>query len=544
MCGIFGFINNEPIDKDLFKTLSIEGDKCRKRGPDITVTNNIYKNIFLMFHRLKINDISDQANQPMVHPNDDNILLMCNGEIYNCNNLKQKYNINTKSNSDCEIILHLYSKFGIEKTLLELDGVFAIMLLDKNKEICYVARDPIGVRSLYYGYNTYSIGFASEAKCLTNICDTVKPFKTGSYIRIDLNLNNLDYNCITNYKFYDFIYKLKDCDDIDIIKNNIKAKLSLAVEKRLLSDRPIGCLLSGGLDSTLITGLVKKFIKNNKLRTFSIGLEGAEDLKFAREAAEHIGTDHTDVIVSPDEMFNAIPDVIKEIESYDITTVRASTPMYLLCKYIKKNTDITVIFSGEGSDEASGSYLYFHNAPNEEEFQKEIVRLMEDLQYFDVLRCDKTSAANSLEVRVPFLDKNFIDYYMSINPKYKIPQKNKIEKHLLRSSFDNNNLIPQSILWRKKEAMSDGVSSLEKPWFEIIQDKIETIISDEELKNCSKIYSYNTPKTKEALYYRNLYSLNLKKCDTNIPYLWLPKWSNENTDPSARKLNIYNQSCT
>ena len=544
MCGIFGFINNNPIDKNLFKTLSIEGEKCKKRGPDNTIINNSYENIFLMFHRLKINDTSDEANQPMMHPSDEKILLMCNGEIYNCKILKKKYNITTKTNSDCEIILHLYKKFGIKKTVSELDGVFAIILLDKNKNVLYVARDPIGVRSLYYGYNKSSIGFASEAKCLALVCDIVKPFRTGSYIEINLNLNNIDYSSIINHKFYEFKYKIKSCDNIHVIKNNIKTKLTYAVEKRLLSDRPIGCLLSGGLDSTLITGLVKNFMKNNILRTFSIGLEGAEDLKFAREAAEYIGTDHTDVIVSPDEMFDAIPNVIREIESYDVTTVRASTPMYLLCKYIKQHTDITVIFSGEGSDEASGSYLYFHNAPNENEFQKEIVRLMKDLQYFDVLRCDKTSAANSLEVRVPFLDKNFIDYYMSIDPKYKIPKKNKIEKYLLRDSFDSENLIPKSILWRKKEAMSDGVSSLKKPWFEIIQDKIENIISDEELDKCSEIYSHNTPKTKEALYYRNLYSRELKNHDKNIPYLWLPKWSNENLDPSARKLNVYNHSST
>tara|TARA_B100000963_G_scaffold362015_1_gene402065 strand:- start:3215 stop:4885 length:1671 start_codon:yes stop_codon:yes gene_type:complete len=543
MCGIFAYISCNIIKEDLLQKINIEGMKCKKRGPDNTVTKMVDNNKFLMFHRLKINDMSEQGNQPIVHPDDFNITLICNGEIYNWKELADANNFNTKSTSDCEIIVHMYKKYGIEETIQKLDGVFAFVLIDKNKNIIHAARDPIGVRSFYIGTSKDSLVLASECKNLDNLSESIIQFKPGSFISIDFN--KLPKN-ISDIVFNDY-YKLmlnkqnwrlnSDINEKTILKK-IRDKLDSAIEKRLLSDRPIGCLLSGGLDSSLITALVAKKL-NRRIKTFSVGLEGSVDLDCAQKVANYVGTDHFQLKLSIDEMFNSIPEVIKEIETYDITTIRASTPMYLLSKYIKENTDITVLFSGEGSDEASGSYLYFHNAPNENDFDSEIERLMTDLSYFDVLRCDKSTASAGLEVRVPFLDKAFLEYYLGIHPKFKIPKNYKIEKYLLRKTYDDN-LLPDDILWRTKEGMSDGVSSQTKAWYEIIQDKIDTLISDEEFLNNAKKFAHNTPLSKESYYYRKIFESNLTNRSSIIPYFWMPKWSGEVNDPSARVLNVYN----
>ncbi len=544
MCGIFAYISCNNIKEEVLQKINIEGMKCKKRGPDNTVTKMVDNNKFLMFHRLKINDMSEQGNQPIVHPDDFNITLICNGEIYNWKELADINNFNTKSTSDCEIIVHMYKKYGIEETIQQLDGVFAFVLIDKNKNVIHAGRDPIGVRSFYIGTSKDSFVLASECKNLDNLSESIIQFKPGTFISI--NFNKLPKN-VSDIIFKDYYkmmqnkldWRLKSDTDEKTILSKIKDKLDKAIEKRLLSDRPIGCLLSGGLDSSLITALVAKKL-NRRIKTFSVGLEGSVDLDCAQKVVDYVGTDHFQLKLSVDDMFDSIPEVIREIETYDITTIRASTPMYLLSKYIKENTDITVLFSGEGSDEASGSYLYFHNAPNENEFDNEIERLMTDLSYFDVLRCDKSTASTGLEVRVPFLDKEFLKYYLGIHPKFKIPKNYKIEKYLLRKAYDNN-LLPDEILWRTKEGMSDGVSSQTKAWYEIIQDKIDTIISDEEFSNKSKTFTHNTPLSKESYYYRKIFESNFNNRSSIVPYFWMPKWSGEVNDPSARVLNVYNQ---
>ena len=269
-----------------------------------------------------------------------------------------------------------------------------------------------------------------------------------------------------------------------------------------------------------------------------MGLRGSVDLTYARMVAEHLNTDHYELILNKDDMFNAIDDVIYYIESYDTTTVRASTPMYLLTKYIKDNFDIKVLFSGEGSDEASGSYLYFRNAPNKQSFYEETIRLLKDLNYFDVLRGEKSIASWGLEARVPFLDKEFIDYYMSIDPGLKIPARwNGVEKFLLRVAFEYD--LPKEIVWRTKEAFSDGVSSKSESWYSIIQEKVNKQITDNDLYEGMKTCSYNTPQLKESLYYREIFSNNYRGFEKTIPYLWLPKWSGNIKDPSARILGCY-----
>ena len=536
MCGIFAYISNTPIDQLRLELITKEGMKCKKRGPDNTVTRKINNN-FLMFHRLKINDISDAGNQPLSHPDDYNLTLICNGEIYNHKDLIKKHSFNTKSNSDCEVILHMYNKFGIEETIKSLDGVFAFLLIDNNTKKIYIGRDPIGIRSLYIGDDSDgNIVIGSECKNLTNICNNVEPFPPGNYTTLNTDIIHNGISDLEFIKYYYYDYPISNFETDEIL-SNINEKLCKAIDKRLLSERPVGCLLSGGLDSSLITALVAKHFKKEDLCTFSIGFEGSEDLKYAKIVADHLNTRHFEYIVTEQMMIQSIEDVIRDIETYDITTIRASTPMYLLSKYIKNNTDITVLFSGEGSDEASGSYMYFHNAPDSNSFNKETVRLLKDLQYFDVLRSDKSTASNGLEVRVPFLDKEFLQYYMQIDPDLKIPN-GKIEKYLLRKAFDNG-LLPDEILWRSKEAFSDGVSSKKKSWFEILQCHINNIITDEEFEESASKYKHNPPKLKEALYYRRIFDKHFSNRDSIIPYYWLPKWNGEINDPSARILNSY-----
>lgn len=529
MCGIFGVINNDEISEEKHRMLFNEGNKIKYRGPDNTQVL-VINNIFLMFHRLCINDLSIKGNQPMKLNMYPNIILLCNGEIFNYNELLECNKFKVYSKSDCEIIIHMYVKYGIEKTLEQLSGDFAFILIDLEKNKKYLARDPFGVRSLYIGKtdNDETI-FGSELKCLTQIGKDITQFSPGCWLDLDEN----DYK-----RFYHYNYKIISNQTQSDIIFNIKSKLEEAVNKRLLSDRPVGCLLSGGLDSSIIASILKKYYKGKTLKTFAVGLKNSVDLKYAKIVADYLETDHYELLLDEDDMFNAIENDIYFIESYDTTTVRASTPMFLLTNYIKNNFDITVLFSGEGSDEASGSYLYFRNAPNSISFYNETVRLLKDLCFFDVLRSEKSVACAGLEARVPFLDKDFIEYYMAIDPALKNPENcNGVEKYLLRLSFES--YLPKEIVWRTKEAFSDGVSDKDNSWYSIIQNKVNKIISDSEFNDCHSKYFHNKPILKESLYYRKIFEKNYKSCDKTIPYFWLPKWSGDIHDPSARILNCY-----
>jgi asparagine synthase (glutamine-hydrolysing) len=324
--------------------------------------------------------------------------------------------------------------------------------------------------------------------------------------------------------------------------------LDEAVRKRVVgtTERPIACLLSGGLDSSIITALVNKhYTGKERLKTFSIGMTGSEDVKHARMVADHLGTDHTEIIFGPDELFQAIPEVIEMIESYDTTTVRASVGNYLIGKYISQNTDVKVVFNGDGSDEVTGGYLYFLKAPNNLAFDKECRRLVADIHTFDVLRSDRCISSNGLEPRTPFLDKNFVDYFMSIPIELRNPLSNKMaldedrvcEKYLLRKAIAETapTLLPDNIIWRTKEAFSDGVSGCESLWYEVIQKKVETMKFDVPVS-----WTHNTPQTLEQTYYRTIYESLFPGTATNIPYFWMPKFVKAN-DCSARTLEIYSK---
>ena len=327
---------------------------------------------------------------------------------------------------------------------------------------------------------------------------------------------------------------------MDSIYHNVRQLLTEAVDKRLMSDRPIGCLLSGGLDSSLIAALVARNYEPGTLETFSIGLKGSTDLYFAKKVAEHIKTKHHHIELEESDFLNAIEEVIYAIESYDTTTVRASVGNYLVSKYIKENTDCTVIYNGDGSDEVCGSYLYLKNAPDPESFHNECKKLLREIHCFDVLRSDRCVSENGLEPRTPFLDKAFVNYYMSIEPRLRMSDS-RMEKYILRQSFNNTNLLPDDVLWRQKEAFSDGVSGKEKSWFEVIQDMVESKISDQQFESFKDSHPFNTPLLKESMFYRMIFEKHFGDKHANvIPHFWMPQWCGEQIDPSARVLSVYN----
>lgn len=527
-----------------------------RRGPESSKLIYPTPQVIAGFHRLAINGLDEVSMQPIWL---NNVMLICNGEIYNYKKIYAELNIVPTTNSDCEVILHLYERFGIEHTLRMLDGVFAFAIYDATKEQIFVARDPYGVRPLYMWKSDYQFVFASELKIATMFhqkCQAphVEQFPPGHYMTLNCHkvFKTWLQNAMTQYHtvsvFSSYLTPTSMHENIAYYLNN-------AVIKRCLTtDRPIACLLSGGLDSSLIAALVNNFYASSfdtpkQLETYSIGLADSEDLKYARIVANHLGTKHTEVIISEDDFFNAIPSVIEAIESYDTTTVRASIGNYLLGKYISEHSDAKVIFNGDGSDELCGGYLYMHKCPDSVEFDRETKRLLKDIHLFDVLRSDKCISSHGLEPRTPFLDKSFVQYYLSIPPSERFhPRENQCEKYLLRSSFEHmyhpTPLLPPSILWRTKEAFSDGVSSHGRSLYTILQQKIETIegINEDYANDCATIYKdvHLSPKTLEQYYYRRLFDGFYPKNAKIVPYFWMPKYTNS-TDPSARTLTtLYN----
>jgi len=530
MCGIIFVPNCANVPR---KTLIGASEKLRPRGPDK------YQNLFMAggffgFQRLCINDLTMKGMQPFV---DDKYIVVCNGEIYNHQELRRavEQKDGTKEwlgTSDCEVIAPLIDQFGLDIALKMIRGVFAFVLFNRRDKTFIVCRDAVGIKSLYVGERRGGpLAFASELKALDSFCQSIEMFPAGHVYH-----SRRGMRCWADLNFSSPRKSLSRYSNFneEEIKNRMVDILTNCVNIRCeTTDRPVGCFLSGGLDSSLVASLVAKYMKKTKLLTFSVGMEGATDLIAARKVADYIGSEHHELVVSKEDMIAAIPRVIERIESYDITTVRASTGMVLLSDYIKKNFDTTVIFSGEGADELSGSYKYFDNAPTAEDMQAESTRLVKDLQYYDVLRCDKSVSGAGLEARTPILDMKFVDFYMRINPIYK--RNHPIEKRLLREAFRPYELLPREILDRKKEAFSDGVSDLETPWFKIIQDHCDTIISDSDFSNMVLAYDHNVPFSKESLWYRQIFERFYPNRANTIPYFWLPKWTTEK-DPSARLL--------
>jgi len=538
MCGIF-FLQSKDVDKvhpDGMNGVYKNFNKLKARGPDRSELR-VYDDCIFGFQRLAINGLNHKGDQPFCAiGSDKRVLLVVNGEIYNYKHLVKKYKLPMTGTSDCEVILHLYLRFGMLKTLELLDGVFAFVLKDKNNVFC--ARDPIGVRPLFYQRTSNELVCASTAGSLEGfVLGNTKQVPPGSFYHFDSESNLFDL-----VSWYKIPHPIHPPVDVNVI-GNINRLLTNAVAKRLLTDRPFGCLLSGGLDSSLVTSILVKILKKRKsgekLKTFSIGFEkNATDLIAARKVASFLDTNHQEIIITQQEAFDSIPEVIETIESYDITTVRASVGMYLIGKWIKQNTDITVLFSGEGADETFCGYLYLHYAPDLQELEKESRSLVKELPYFDVLRADRSISQNGLELRVPFLDKNLLNFVMSLPGAYRSSQ-GVMEKHVLRESFAHNNYLPNEVLRRRKEGFSDGVGSTSNPWYLKIQQLLENQVSEKEMQ-IAKEAGLPPPITKESVFYFNTYNRLFKNTEAPIPHQWMPKWQQTN-DPSGRVMPVFDE---
>lgn len=520
MCGILAVIKHLQSTKPIPNTEDIidSGKILSRRGPD-NMRVKTHNDSCFIFYRLCIMDTSDDGNQPF----DSDIIMMCNGEIYNYIELIKKYDLKCNSQSDCEVILRLYEKFkDFNKVVSLLDGVFAIVLVDGSN--CYFTRDNVGVRPLFFNIMDGNIGVCSLVQPLLKFDKNVHPVDPGSVLHFDLSQNYLLPNISVLHKQPTQLLNI----DVPTAIAEVEHLISRAVGKRVDSHRPFGCLLSGGLDSSIVAALLCKILGPKNVRTYSIGMDGSTDLKYAKIMAEYLGTIHTEVNFTEEEGLNTIPEVIKNIESYDITTIRASTPMYLISKYISEKTDDIVIFSGEGMDELFCGYLYFHNAPSDKHLEDESKRLVEELHWYDVLRADRTVSAHGLEFREPCLDKDLCQFALSLPGAVKKPI-NGIEKYIIRKAFES--ILPHEICWRRKEGFSDGNSSIERSWKDVIEEYAKTIISSDELGD---YVSY------EQAWYHKLFNEYFPTYDLDLP-TWMPKWSGNLTDPSGRLIKAFDE---
>ena len=555
MCSIFGILDIQG-DAQAYRSLALkQSQKQRHRGPDwsgIWTSNNAV----LVHERLAIVDI-ETGEQPLVTENKD-IALLVNGEIYNHQALETSeitgYSFQTKS--DCEIILALYSQDHqvgvevhsslVEKRLNQLEGMFAFILFDQKEERYLIARDPLGIIPLYYGFDELQqLYVASELKSLVDVCKQIKAFPPGHYL--DSKVGEIRSYYQPEWKDYDKVKCQNSSPKV------IQRALIESVKKHMMSDVPYGVLLSGGLDSSLISAIAQlnatKRIEDDQktpawwpqLHSFAVGLKGSPDLIAAKIVADKIGTIHHEILFTVQQGLDALADVVYHLETYDVTTIRASTPMFLMARKIK-SMGIKMVLSGEGADEIFGGYLYFHKAPDAEEFHKETVRKLERLHQFDCLRANKSMAAWGVETRVPFLDRAFLETAMNIAPKAKMCGNGKMEKHILREAFDG--YLPQDILWRQKEQFSDGVGY---SWIDSIKEFAESSITDIEFAKAAKEFPINTPDTKEGLLYRRLFHTKFSSdcaaqsvpsgksiaCSTKEALAWDESLT-RNADPSGR----------
>ena len=523
MCSIIGLSKCDDFEK-----IKKSFEKSNSRGPDGTSYYNA-NSALLGFKRLAIMGLNEFGMQPFSY---DDKVLVCNGEIYGFRDIKielLKKGYSFKSDSDCEILLPLFKEFGFEM-FSKLDAEFALIIYDKKEDKIIAARDPLGIRPLYYGKSksndTYI--FASEPKILVDLVEDIFPFPPGYYFDGE---KFIQYSFITDVESKHT--RMRD------VEKNIHSLLVEGVRKRLDSDAPIGFLLSGGLDSSLVCSIATKILKK-PIETFAIGMEkDAIDLKYAKEVADYLNTNHHEVIITRDDVISSLEEVIYNLATYDITTIRASVGMYLLCKYIHENTDIKVLLTGELSDELFG-YKYTDYAPNPEEFQKESKKRIDEIHMYDVLRADRCISSNSLEARVPFGDLAFVKYVMEIDPKIKMNRYNK-GKYLLRKAFEGD-YLPKDILYREKAAFSDAVGH---SLVEDIKEFAEDYYTDEEFEINRKKYTFAQPFTKESLMYREIFEKYYPGQAHMIKDFWMPNksWKGcDVDDPSARFLKNYGDS--
>lgn len=539
MCGIFVYISKYPY---YIEKLETESDKIKHRGPDNTIVkcfelNSFY--IYTKFHRLSIIETSNKGDQPfIIEKGMTKYVLLCNGEIYNHKKLVDEHELTTNM-SDCYCILELYIKFGIQKTLHLIENEFAFVILEINEysdSVKIVAsRDKFGIRPLFYNFKDDTLIIASELKSINKLLEDVKVFPPRQYMTCK-NLNNLSFQ--KYYNLNKFTHSENMISDESYIIDNIQKLLIKSVEERLQSDDDIeiGCLLSGGLDSSLVSSIASKFFKKRgkKLKTFSIGFENSEDLKYAKLVAEHIDSDHYQIVIDKEIALNTIKDIVYILETYDITTIRASIFQYLVSKYIKEHTNVKILLNGDGSDELFNGYLYNYFNQDPIESHNDTIRLLQNIHLYDVLRSDRGISFNGLESRCPFLQTELVEFVLKIDPKLRIPVKDKrIEKYILRKSFEKTNYLPNEVLFRTKMAFSDAVSNKisEKYWFEDVQEYIN------KLDIGKKEFNYLPPISKESLYYRLLFENYFPNNDKILNEFWMPRFTKSN-DPSAITLNL------
>lgn len=544
MCGIVCAFDIKQKSEDLRPQVLEMSKNIRHRGPD---WSGIYSDdkAILAHERLAIVDPAS-GKQPLFS-DDKKLILAANGEIYNHRELRQQFNgkYPFKTESDCEVILALYKEKGYD-FVDDMNGIFGFAIYDTEKDEYFIARDHMGIIPLYMGWDKHGTFYvASELKALEGVCTKIELFPPGHY------LSSTDGKLVQWYK--------RDWTDYDAVKNNktsieaLKEGLEAAVRRQLMSDVPYGVLLSGGLDSSVTSAIAKKYSQMRieadekeqawwpQLHSFSVGLDGSPDLAAAQKVADHIGTVHHEIKFTIQEGLDAVKDVIYQLETYDITTIRASTPMYLMARVIK-SMGIKMVLSGEGADELFGGYLYFHKAPNDKEFHEETVRKLSKLHMYDCLRANKSLAAWGIEGRVPFLDKEFMDIAMRINPKDKMITPERMEKWVVRKAFED--MLPESVAWRQKEQFSDGVGY---SWIDTLKEVVDTEVSDEQLANAHFRFPIQTPQNKEEYYYRTIFeghfpsdaaALSVPQepsvaCSTKIALEWDEAFKNMN-DPSGR----------
>ncbi len=525
MCAIMGFSCKDLSKEELLGYF----DRTASRGPDMSRVIET-KSGYLCFHRLAIMGLTEAGMQPFELDGD---YVVCNGEIYGFRPLKRQLTekgYTFKSGSDCEILLPLYHEYGLGM-FEKLDAEFALVIYDGKTDSLIAARDPIGIRPLYYGYDAGGhIVFASEAKNLVGLCDEIKPFPPGHYYARGAFVRYADLTTVERYSG----------DDLETACKHIRDKLIAGVDKRLDADAPLGFLLSGGLDSSLVCA-ISALVLGKKIRTFAIGMDkDAIDLKYAREVADYIGSDHMEVFMTRDDVIQALPEVIAMLGTWDITTIRASMGMYLCCKAIHERTDIRVLMTGEISDELFG-YKYTDFAPSPEAFQQEAKKRVDELHMYDVLRADRCISVNSLEGRVPFGDLDFVKYVMSIDPRLKVNSYN-MGKYLLRHAFEKDKLLPDDILWRQKAAFSDAVGH---SMVDDLKAYAGEVYSDAEYERLRGKYDYCAPFTKESLLYREIFERYYPGQARMIRDFWMPNksWKGcDVDDPSARVLSNYGES--
>jgi len=557
MCGIWALINLNKNKQDISKYLT-DFWAIHRRGPDYSCFET-FPQAWLGFHRLAIMDKTFSSNQPYIFQEKQRtIAFICNGEIYNFKELIDNYQLDIEGNCDCMTIPKLYLKFTNEKSInefynlfdKEIKGEFAFVLIEfdhlKNLRKVIVGRDQIGIRPLYYhkpNNDTKNLLFTSEIKGAHNFDGQIDEFEPGTINTFELDeFGDLQID-VYNYQWVYDVKQLELTEEQYLL--NIRTAVINSVRRRLDSDRPIAFLLSGGVDSSLVAAIASRIV-NQPIKTFCCGMEGATDFEYARKVAEHIGSHHEEVYFTEQDGLDVLSDVVYATETWDTTTIRASTGQFLVSKHIGTKTDYKVVLVGEGPDEVCSSYLFNWYAPDGDSLDAAAKEYVKKIHYFDSKRGDRCISYWGLEGRVPLLDPEVIEAYWNIPSEMRMPKYRNMEKWWLRKAFDGMDLLPDEILWRKKEAFSDGVSSKTRSWYEIIQEECDRNLKEEDMVYDIDAFNYNKPVTKESYYFRQLFVKHFGENRHNIiPNYWLPKWNtngeevNEYMDPSARVLNVY-----